>query len=135
MSVVGAIVSLAGPQVASAAGLTVAWNANPEPDHPAYVVFYAVSASGRVQRCGQRDVTRVRVDDLTRGRALLRAGASPSTAPGVESAPSTEVNGVALGGRAAAPSGSVQTYYAEGASGFFSYRVAVLNTTTAPRPW
>ena len=47
------------------------------------------------------------------------------------SGPSTEVNGLASDVLPAPPTGSAQTYYAEGAAGFFDYRLAVLNTAAS----
>ena len=122
---------LAGAQVASAAGLTLAWDATSDPTISAYVVSYGTAsgaAASNVRVSGS--VTRARLENLTAGtRYYVVVRAVGST--GSLSAPSSEVNGVASAAVPAPPAGSAQTYYAEGASGFFDYRVAVLNTAAS----
>lgn len=125
------LVWLASTQAAGAAGLTVAWNPNSEANVASYVVSYGPASgvqSGTVSV--NASVTRVRIENLNAGaRYYLRVRAVNSA--GQLSGPSSEVNGVAGTTLPAAPSGSTQTYYAEGAAGFFDYRVAVLNTGSA----
>jgi hypothetical protein len=122
---------LAGVQVAAAAGLTLAWNPNAESDITSYLVQYGTSSgatAGTIVVAGS--VSRVRLENLTAGtRYYVRVRAVGGA--GTASGPSAEVNGVASDTLPAAPVGSTQTYYAEGASGFFDYRVAVLNTAAA----
>lgn len=124
------IVSLAGAQAAAAAGLTLAWNPNTEANLAGYQIQYGTSAGvhSATLTIGS-SVTRLRVENLDAGRRyyfVVRAW----NQMGQTSVPSTEVNGVASNVLPAAPTGSVQTYYAEGAEGFFDYRVAVLNTAS-----
>jgi hypothetical protein len=125
-----ALLWLAGAQGADAAGLTVAWNANSEANLSGYVVSYGASSGAQTQSLTVTSgVTRVRLENLnpgTRYYLVVRAINDGGQASG----PSTEVNGIASDVLPAAPSGSVQTYYAEGAEGFFDYRVAVLNTAS-----
>jgi hypothetical protein len=116
---------------ASAAGLTLAWDANTESNVVSYEVAYGTSANSHPNTLTvSADVRRLRIENLTAGGryyVVIRARNSS----GQTSADSLEVNGVANDTLPAAPAGSVQTYYAEGAAGFFDYRVAVLNTAAA----
>jgi Fibronectin type III domain len=124
---------LAAPAIVQAAGLTVAWNANAESNITSYGVLYR-TASGATQRITvPSSMTSVRVDNLTAGARYYVSVVAINTS-GVESAPSGEVDGLAGEATVAPPAqpGAVQTYFAEGASGFFSYRVALMNTTAAP---
>ena len=128
-----AVLVLAVPAFAQAAGLTIAWNANPEPDIESYAVLYRTAGGATERLPVPSSMTSVRVENLTAGvRYFIRVVAINSA--GIESAPSGEVNGSAGHATATPPvqPGSIQTYFAEGASGFFSYRVALLNTTDAP---
>jgi hypothetical protein len=116
---------------AGAAGLTLAWNANAEADIVSYQVAYGTNpGSHPTTLLVSSGLTRVRIENLTAGRRyyfVIRA----TNANGQTSADSTEVNGVASDTVPAPPSGSAQTFYAEGAAGFFDYRLAVLNTASA----
>jgi len=116
---------------AAAAGVTLAWNANSEGDLASYLVEYGPTAGQPSSfLVVPASLTRMRIDNLQSGRRYyfrLRA----VNASGVQSPVSTEVNGVASDTLPAAPTGSVNTYYAEGAAGFFDYRVAVLNTLSS----
>jgi hypothetical protein len=125
------LLSLGAASATSAAGLTVAWNPNSEGNLSGYVVSYGPAAGSHAQSVTvSANVTRVRIENLNAGaRYYLVVRALNSG--GQMSGPSSEVNGVASDTLPAAPSGSAQTYYAEGAEGFFDYRVAVLNTATA----
>jgi len=116
---------------AAAAGLTLAWNASPDSNVVAYEIAYGTSAGAHPTTLRvTSDVTRARIEDLEAGRRyyiVVRA----TNAAGQTSPDSGEVNGVAGDTLPAAPAGSAQTYYAEGAAGFFDYRLAVLNTAAA----
>lgn len=127
------VVSLALPAVADAAGITVAWNANPESNIASYAVQYRPASGATRRLLVPATMTSVRVDNLTAGaRYYISVVAINSS--GLESAPSNEVNGLAAEATVAPPAqpGATQTYFAEGASGFFAYRLALLNTTAAP---
>ena len=116
---------------AAAAGVTLAWNANSESDLTSYLIEYGTTAGQPTSNLTvSSTVTRMRVENLQSGRRYyfrLRA----LNAGGQQSPTSTEVNAVASDTLPAAPAGAVNTYYAEGAAGFFDYRVAVLNTLSS----
>ena len=127
---IAALLWLGGTQMAEAAGLTLAWTPNSETNITGYLVQYG-TASGATEGTiiVSGTVSRARLENLTAGRRYyvrVRAVGGGGAASG----PSAEVNGVASDALPAAPAGSTQTFYAEGASGFFDYRVAVLNTAT-----
>ena len=128
------ILSIAAAPAASAAGLTLAWNPNSEGNLSGYVVSYGTAPGAQTQTVNvTRTVTRVRIENLTAGSRYYFIVRAVNNG-GQVSGPSAEVNGLASTTLPAAPSGSTQTYYAEGASGFFDYRVAVLNTA-ATETW
>lgn len=132
-SLILAVALLVTPALAECAGLTVAWNANPESNIASYAVLYR-TATGSTQRVTVSGaMTSVRVDGLTAGLLYFVSVVAINT-DGLESASSAEVNGVAADTPVVPPTqpGAVLTYFAEGASGFFSYRLALLNTTSAP---
>ena len=118
-------------QAAAAAGVTLAWSANSENNLASYQVAYGTSAGSHpTTLVVSAAVTRVRIENLTAGQRyyfVIRA----TNVNGQTSPDSAEVNGVASDAVPAPPSGSAQTYYAEGAAGFFDYRLAVLNTASA----
>jgi hypothetical protein len=123
---------LVTPTVAEAAGLTVAWDASAE-SISGYAVLYRTAGGATTRLNVPQNMTSLRVDNLTAGvRYYVSVVAVGSS--GLESAPSGEVNGVAAEATSLPPTqpGAVQTYFAEGASGFFSYRIALLNTTSSP---
>jgi hypothetical protein len=127
----GGLLWLVSTQAAGAAGLTVAWDPNPEPDLAAYLVSYGTSPgahSGNVMVTSS--VSRVRLENLSGGTRYYVIVRAMGTS-GQFGLPSAEVTGVASDTPPAAPTGSAQTYYAEGAAGFFDYRVAVLNTASS----
>jgi hypothetical protein len=125
-----ALLWLAGTGSVAASGLTVAWNPNAESDLSGYVVSYGTASGTQSQSVPvSSSVTRVRLENLTNGTRYYVVVRALNTG-GQISGPSSEVNGVASDVLPAAPSGSTQTYYAEGAAGFFDYRVAVLNTAS-----
>jgi len=119
---------LGSAQGAAAAGLTVAWTANSEANLAGYIVSYGAAAGAHSDSVNvAAGVTRVRLENLNVGAryfVVVRA----INSGGQVSGPSIEVNGLATDVLPAAAAGAVQTYYAEGASGFFDYHVAVLNT-------
>ena len=123
-----ALLWLGCAQGAAAAGLTVAWNPNTEGDISRYVVSYGAASGAQSATVNvNASVTRVRIENLNAGSRYYLVVRAVNNG-GQVSGPSSEVNGLASDVPPAAPAGSVQTYYAEGASGFFDYRVAVLNT-------
>ena len=124
-----ALVFVAGSSAsAAAAGLTVAWNPNPEDDIATYEVAFGTAAGAHGQSVSVNGrLSRVRLENLVAGRrywVVVRA----RNAAGLMSSDSVEVNGLATDTLPPPPAGSQQTYYAEGAAGFFDYRLAVLNT-------
>ena len=126
-----ALLWLGYAQGAAAAGLTVAWNPNPEGNISRYVVSYGAASGAQSATVNvNASVTRVRIENLNAGSRYYLVVRAVNNG-GQVSGPSSEVNGLASDVPPAAPAGSVQTYYAEGASGFFDYRVAVLNTAAS----
>jgi hypothetical protein len=126
--IAAALLWLTSTQGAAAAGLTLAWNANTEGNLAGYTVAYGTTSGGQTRSVEvSPTVTRFRVENLTPGARYYLVVHAVNDA-GEMSAASTEVSGVATDTLPAAPAGSAQTYYAEGAQGFFDYRVAVLNT-------
>jgi hypothetical protein len=123
----------AAPTATEAAGLTVAWNANAESDLAGYFVQYRTVSGVTLRIPVPATMTSVRVDNLLPGVRYYISVVAFNVS-GAESAPSAEVNGLASDAVVAPPAqpGAVQTYFAEGASGFFGYRIALLNTTAAP---
>jgi hypothetical protein len=123
-----ALVWLAGTQAAAAAGLTVAWNPNSEANLAGYVVSYGATSGAQSHSINVgASVARVRIENLNAGSRYYVVVRAVNNG-GQTSGPSSEVSGLATDVLPAAPAGSAQTYYAEGAAGFFDYRVAVLNT-------
>jgi hypothetical protein len=132
--VLAGLLSMAAAPAASAAGLTLAWNPNSEGNLSGYVVSYGTAAGAQTQTVNVTPtVTRIRIENLTAGSRYYFIVRAVNNG-GQVSGPSAEVNGLASTTLPAAPAGSAQTYYAEGASGFFDYRVAVLNTA-ATETW
>lgn len=125
-----AVLWLVSAQAAGAAGLTLEWDRNPE-QLSGYMVSYGTSSgapTGNVVVAAS--VSRVRLENLSPGTRYYVTVRALGT-DGQFSVPSAEVNGVAGDTLPPAPTGSTQTYYAEGAAGFFDYRVGVLNTAAA----
>lgn len=116
---------------AAAAGVTLAWDANSETNVVSYQVSYGTNAGSHPTTLTvPSELRRIRIENLTAGRRyffVVRA----TNGNGQTSADSLEVNGFASDTVPAAPAGSAQTYYAEGAAGFFDYRLAVLNTAAS----
>src|SRR5690349_14402858 len=131
---VAALMGLFGAASASAAGLTIAWNPNGEGNLSGYRVTFG-TASGSYSSTVEvnSSVTRIRLENLTAGQRYYVVVHAVNRG-GQVSGPSSEVSGLAGTTLPAAPSGAVNTYYAEGAAGFFDYRVALLNTS-ATETW
>ena len=126
-----ALLWLGSAHVAAAAGLTVAWNPNTEGNISRYVVSYGTASGAQSETINvSASVTRVRIENLNAGSRYYLVVRAVNNG-GQVSGPSSEVNGLASDVLPAAPAGSAQTYYAEGAAGFFDYRVAVLNTAAS----
>ena len=125
---------LVSAEAAGAAGLTLEWDPNSEPQLSGYMVSYGTSPGAPTGSViVTSSVSRVRLENLSAGTryyVVVRALGGD----GQFSLPSAEVNGVAGDTLPPAPTGSAQTYYAEGAAGFFDYRVGVLNTA-ANQTW
>jgi len=128
---VAALIVLGGVESAAAAGLTLAWDRSAPGTVSGYMLVFGQSAGSRSQSIRVNPtVSRFRVENLNPGTRYYFVVQAIGTG-GQISAPSAEVNGVASDALPAAPTGSAQTYYAEGAAGFFDYRVAVLNTSSS----
>ena len=129
-----ALLWLVSAQTAGAAGLTVAWDPVSASDLAGYVVSYGTSPGGQSEQViVASSISRVRIENLSAGtRYYLNVRAFNTS--WMHSGPSAEVNGLASDTLPAAAPGSTQTFFAEGASGFFDYRVAVLNTA-ATETW
>lgn len=114
--------------LAEAAGITVAWDRNPESDISGYEILYGTASGSYTQsvRVGA-NVQQTRIESLQAGRRYYIVVRARNSA-GLVSPNSNEVSGVASDPAAAPPEGARQTYFAEGASGFFNYRLALLNT-------
>ncbi len=123
-----ALLCLGAAHGADAAGLTIAWNPNTEGNVTSYVVSYGRSSGDQSGSIAvSSSVSRIRLENLVAGARYYLVVRARNNG-GQLSGPSSEVNGLASDTLPAAPAGSTQTYYAEGAAGFFAYRVAVLNT-------
>jgi hypothetical protein len=121
------------PGAALAASVKLAWDANSEPDISGYGVSYR-SEDGQhrgvvmVGRTPQATISRLHSGQ----RYTFFVVAYNSV--GLASGPSSEVSGVPTGpdeDPVPIPTGGTKTYFAEGAAGIFSYRLALLNTTSA----
>jgi hypothetical protein len=120
------------PGAALAASIKLAWDANTEPDISGYGVSY------RSQDGQHRGV--VMVGKTTQATLSRLHGGQTYTfyvvaynSVGLSSGPSTEVSGVPSGpdeDPVPIPTGGTNTYFAEGAAGVFTYRLALLNTTS-----
>jgi hypothetical protein len=118
---------------ALAASIKLAWDANSEPDISGYGIAYR-SEDGQhrglvmVGLTGQATVSR-----LHSGQNYTFYVVAYNSV-GQASAPSAEVSGVPTGvdeDPVPLPTDGTLTYFAEGAAGLFSYRLALLNTTSA----
>jgi len=126
-----ALLWLASAHVAAAAGLTVAWNPNTEANISNYIVSYGTASGAHSESINvSPGVTRLRLENLNAGSRYYLVVRAVNSG-GQVSGPSIEVNGLAADLLPAPPTGSAQTYYAEGAAGFFDYRLAVLNTAAS----
>ncbi len=125
------------PTLAFATGsITLAWDANTEPDIAGYTVYYrsADNYNHGTVTVGASTTT-AQVANL-RSQVQYFFSVSAFDSMGIASSPSPEVNAVVPGTPDGSPGtpqpidGGINTYFAEGASGdAFNYRLAVLNTT------
>jgi hypothetical protein len=130
---------LAAPALASAAGsVRLAWEASPEADVTGYVVSYRSedAASSGAVNVGKQ--TAAQVDNLRSGMRYFFSVFSYNAA-GLRSVPSSEVSGIVDGpADPTTPTGGTplpathQTYFAEGATGVYDYRLALVNTNDSP---
>jgi hypothetical protein len=120
------------PGAALAASIKLAWDANTESDLSGYGVSYR-SEDGQhrgvamVGRTTQATISRLR------GGQRYTFYVVAYNSVGLSSGPSTEVSGVPSGpdeDPVPIPTDGTKTYFAEGAAGVFSYRLALLNTTS-----
>jgi hypothetical protein len=129
----------ASPSRASAAGsVRLAWEASPEADVTGYVVSFRSedAASSGAVNVGRQ--TSAQVDNLRSGMRYFFSVFSYN-ASGLRSVPSSEVSGIVDGpADPIAPTGGTplpathQTYFAEGATGVYDYRLALVNTNSSP---
>lgn len=129
---------LVGPSLASAAGsVRLAWDPSPSTDVAGYVVSYHSEDGANV---GMRNVglaSAAQVDDLRSGQRYYFS-VFAYTASGLRGFPSTEVSGIVDGPVDPPKSGetpqqpSQLTYFAEGATGKYDYKLALVNTGAAP---
>jgi hypothetical protein len=114
------------PAVAFAGSVTVAWDAS-SGAVDGYRVYFRPEAGGTASaRTLWGPITSFTVDGLQTGQRYV-LWVTAFNAAG-ESSPSASVTGAATD---TLPPGTIQTYFAEGASGFFSYRIALLNASSA----
>jgi hypothetical protein len=125
------------PSLAFATGsITLAWDANTEPDIAGYTVYYRSSDNFNHGTLTVAAGTTTATVASLRSQVTYYFSVSAFDTMGIASAPSPEVTAVVPGAPDGAPGtpqpidGGVNTYFAEGASGdSFNYRLAVLNTT------
>lgn len=123
---------LALPGLAQAAGITIAWDANSESNLDGYQVLYGSQPGVYTGALNLGSgVTQARIENLTPGRRYYIAVRALNLL-GQASPNSQEVSGVASDAVLPIPAGATQTYFAEGAAGFFSYGLALLNTSGSP---
>jgi hypothetical protein len=122
-----ALLLAVSPVTAAAGALTVAWNASPD-TVSGYNVYYRPEGGSQVSHMSVGATSTWAVlGGLPTGQRYVVWVTAVSN--GVESAPSASVTGAAAD-TVAMPPGAVRTYFAEGAAGFFAYRLALLNTTS-----
>jgi hypothetical protein len=126
------------PARAQAAGaVSLAWDPSPEGDVTGYVVSYRSEDAASFGSVNVGNVTSAQVPNLRSGQRYFFSVFSYN-ATGLRSAPSTEVSGIVDGpADPTTPQGTPQpathqTYFAEGASGVYDYRLALVNTTDQP---
>jgi hypothetical protein len=111
--------------------LSIAWDQNAESDIASYVVLYRTQGGATQRVTIPSPITTYRIENLQPGVQYFVRVIAVNHA-GLQSPPSAEVDGLA--GEASSPpippEGAVQTFFAEGASGFFAYRLALVNTNT-----
>jgi hypothetical protein len=122
--VVVALSVLGLPMAASAAALTIAWSPSVS-QVDGYIVRVRLEAGATLTtRTVVASTTGVRMEGLENGRRYV-VWVTAFNAAG-ESVSSNVVTGTATD-NAPLPPGTIQTFFAEGASGFFDYRIALLN--------
>jgi hypothetical protein len=117
---------------AHAASLKLAWDANSEPDISGYGVAYR-SEDGSDRGIVMVGLTTEATISRLNGGQRYTFYVVAYNSVGQASAPSAEVSGVPTGvdqDPTPIPTGGTNTYFAEGAAGLFSYRLALLNTTS-----
>jgi hypothetical protein len=131
IALVFAVLGLA-PGLAHAASIRLAWDANTEADLAGYAVSYRSDNGQHTGTVSVGKVTEATISGLEPGQTYTLSVVALNTI-GMSSGPSNEVTGVANGPDVAPPTGGggTQTYFAEGAAGVFSYRLALLNTTSS----
>jgi hypothetical protein len=126
----GLFFSLA-PGAALAASIKLAWDANPESDISGYGVAYRSEDGSHRGMVMVGRTTEATVSRLRSGQRYTLFVVAYNNV-GLSSGPSTEVAGVATGpdeDPPPIPTDGTLTYFAEGAAGLFTYRLALLNTT------
>jgi hypothetical protein len=126
----GLFFSLA-PNAALAASIKLAWDASPESDVSGYGVAYRSEDGLHRGMVMVGRATQTTVSRLNDGQRYTLYVVAYNTV-GLASGPSAEVTGVASGADedpVPIPNTGTLTYFAEGAAGLFTYRLALLNTT------
>jgi hypothetical protein len=117
---------------AHAASIKLAWDANSEPDVSGYGVAYR-SDDGQDRGLVMVGLTTEATISRLNGSQRYTFYVVAYNSVGQASGPSAEVSGVPTGvdqDPVPVPTGGTLTYFAEGAAGLFSYRLALLNTTS-----
>jgi hypothetical protein len=122
------------PGAALAASIKLAWDANSESDISGYGVSYR-SEDGQHQGLTMVGKTTQATISRLHGGQRYTFHVVAYNSVGLASGPSAEVSGVPTGADqddpGPIPTDGTKTYFAEGAAGIFSYRLALLNTTSA----
>jgi Fibronectin type III domain/Family of unknown function (DUF5719) len=123
---------LALPASTSAAWVTLAWDANTDPDVAGYVVHYRAERGRHWGGLNVGPATTAQVGGLRSGQRY-RFWVTAYDSRGFSSDPSIELGVVAIGPDEPGASEPTETlYFAEGATGVFHYRLALLNAETNP---
>jgi hypothetical protein len=119
------------PGAALAASVKLAWDANTEADISGYGVSYRSEDGQHRGLVMVGKTTQTTISRLHSGQRYTFYVVAYNSV-GLSSGPSTEVSGVPTGvdeDPIPIPTDGTRTYFAEGAAGVFSYRLALLNTT------